>query len=906
MKGFAAVLSCSIAFLLAGCSASVSNSTGSSGAVPVSAGTAGASGTVYGGSQAIANASIQLWTVGTTANASGATGLLATGSYTASGVSGCVPSSSQVCYPTSVTTTSSGSFSLASAFNCSSAPNQLVYLTATGGNPGLASGTNNTAIQLVTAVGPCSNLTSGSHWVLNEATTLASVYGLNGYISFTGSVGSTPANASSLSTAFTAANNLVNPNTGNPRLVTPDGTQVVPQAELDTLANLLAICVNSTGSTASGQPCASLFAAVAGTAPTNVQQVAYDIANNPSSNVTGLFNLAPTNGPFQPTLSAAPANWTVTLTPVTTLSIMTTNIASATVGVNYNQTFTATGGSGSYTWAIPSGSQLTALNNDGLGYGSSGSLNGTPTAPGSFPFTMQVTDLGTGQTASAPYTLIVNNAVLSQCTHDGSGNAILNGHYAFLLGGFDPNGHYYDQIGSFKADGAGNITNGLGDANGDNQLSQFASGEQQYTFSGTYSIGSTDDRGIITVNTSNSSTTSIFCIAADTVTGGVASSGRVIEADGNGYIQTGVFAIQNTSNFSAAALSGGYAFGVQGVDTPPNRRASVGQFTLNGSGGVSGGQLDFASANNNGSSEGYTAGAAILNTSSYTMGSGGRGTLTINVSGNSLTFVTYEFGNNQLFMLSSNDTNNPLLLGQATPQTLTTFTTANIAGRGVFRSDGSPGAVADDMQVGVLTYDGAGNATAVIDENNAGTITTPASVLTANYVVTSLGYLTLPGAGNHPVNFYLYAPGGGYGISTSNEVDFWTMAPQTLPNGGFTSSSLSGAYALGTIPSASYSTSGAGTSNHSSYPSVQVGEVTLNAGAVSLTDDTDQPPGTVPYVSTGQTVSTTLALDSTYGATYGRFNVSGGPVGYIVSPSQVVLLQETSGKNGTLEILDHQ
>ena len=604
--------------------------------------------------------------------------------------------------------------------------------------------------------------------------------------------------------------------------------------------------------------------------------------------------------------SNATTTLSLTITTPATLSITTTNIASATVGTNYSQTFAATGGSGSYTWSVPNQTQLNALNAAGLGYGPSGNISGSPTASGNIPFTMQVTDLATGATASAPYTLVINNATLSQCTHDGSGNSILNGSYAFLLGGFDPNGHAFEQIGSFTANGAGTITSGVTDINGDNTLSQFSNGELQVSFSGTYSIGSTDDRGILTINGNSSSSssglpsTTIYCFAADTVTSGIAYSGRLIEADGSGYVRTGTFQIQNTANFNAAALSGGYAFGVSGEDTPPNRRASVGQFTLNGSGGVSSGQLDFASANNSGSSESYTAAASILNTSTYTMGANGRGTLTLNISGNTLNFITYEFGNNYLFLMSANDSVNPLLLGNATPQTLTTFTTANIKGSGVFRSDGAPSATADDMQVGVLTYNGSGTITFIADENSAGTITTPSAVQSANYAVSSLGYVTISGAGSNTVNFYLYAPGGGYGTSSSNEVDFWTMVPQTVPSGGFTSASLSGAYSAGTVPTASYSTSGAGTSGAQAYPQVADLWLSFGSGTLSYTQDQDQPPGTIPYVSTGQTGSTTWALDGTYGAAYGRFTTNGGPIGYIVSPTQAILLQESSGKDGQL------
>jgi sugar lactone lactonase YvrE len=166
--------------------------------------------------------------------------------------------------------------------------------------------------------------------------------------------------------------------------------------------------------------------------------------------------------------NTATATLSLTVNALTTLSITTTNISAGTVGTNYNQAFAATGGSGSYTWTIPSSSQQTALNNIGINFSNSGYLAGTPTAATTgISFTVKVTDLATGQTASAPYTFLANNPVLQQCTHDGSGNALLNGHYAFLLTGFDSAGNVLDQIGSFQANGRAHHER-LGDSNNSN------------------------------------------------------------------------------------------------------------------------------------------------------------------------------------------------------------------------------------------------------------------------------------------------------------------------------------------------------------------------------------------------------------------------------------------------------
>ena len=630
----------------------------------------------------------------------------------------------------------------------------------------------------------------------------------------------------------------------------------------------------------------------------------------------------------------------LTVTALTTLSITTTNLPAAVVGVNYNQGFAATGGSGSYTWSITSSTQQTALSNIGVYFSNAGSLNGTPTATTTgISFTVKVTDLATGQTATAPFTFIANNPVLSQCTHDGSGNGLLNGHYAFLLTGFDSAGNVLDQIGSFQANGTGTISNGMGDQNDSNYTS--TQGEQSFTFTGTYSIGSTDNRGQLVINSSNDTSTQYFCIVADTVVSGVATSGRVIDASGDGSIQTGFFKIQNSSDFSNAGLTGSYAFGTQGVGllsgTPPadtRRKTTAGVLTLNGSGGISGGQADNYTQSGSGGAATYTAALPVTNTGTYTVGSGGRGTLNINVTYQSSTYtlpyVIYEYGNGTGFvMLGSANVNSGVVgleAGYAVQQTLTTFTAAAAAGAGVFRADlptGDTGSgtgfvgngLADNDSIGQFTFSSGGVVTYVSDQNSAGTLTTAANGnATGNFTVVSPGYLTLQNAGNQPPNFYMYAPGGGFGLDSSG--GFWAMVPQTIPVGGFTSASLSGAYGVGTVDPLGYSNTGSPLGG-GPYPNVFIATGTFGSGTVGLVQDTDYAPGLTANVTTDQ-VSTgpTWALDSTtygsstFGAAAGRFTIntgdSGVTVGYIVSPTQAFILTEKSGRNPQMFIADHQ
>lgn len=84
------------------------------------------------------------------------------------------------------------------------------------------------------------------------------------------------------------------------------------------------------------------------------------------------------------------------------------------VGVTYgryltytNTKATATGGIGSQTWSLISGAE--ALNGAGLSFSASGVLSGVPSASGSFPITLQVSDQG-GGVATAGVTVIVNAA----------------------------------------------------------------------------------------------------------------------------------------------------------------------------------------------------------------------------------------------------------------------------------------------------------------------------------------------------------------------------------------------------------------------------------------------------------------------------------------------------------------
>lgn len=86
--------------------------------------------------------------------------------------------------------------------------------------------------------------------------------------------------------------------------------------EIITLANILASCINSDGTTI----CQQLFTLVTppqGTAPTDTITAALDILKFPSNNTAAIFALMSANSPFQPALTVAPALWTLPILHIT-------------------------------------------------------------------------------------------------------------------------------------------------------------------------------------------------------------------------------------------------------------------------------------------------------------------------------------------------------------------------------------------------------------------------------------------------------------------------------------------------------------------------------------------------------------------------------------------------------------
>jgi streptogramin lyase len=319
---FSLCLMCAAAPLLTGCALTSADAP----AAPVAETGAALHGVVHGGQQPVAGAHVYLF---------GAQNLYLNGGpgIAASNFNASVSllKASSTGYSDSigayVLTGADGSFSISGDYTCAysgfSYVNQQVYLYAVGGNPGY--GGTNSAAGFLAVLGPCpsaGNLAATTPDIfMNEVSTVAAAYAIAGYASNATHVasGDSALSGIGMANAFANAANLANLSTGVALTATSAGNGTVPQTMINTIANILAACVNSSGPSSIG--CTKLFgnilsAGATGTAATDTATAAIYLAQHPfpgSSQVTALYANAVASPPFAPALTNQPTDFAVAL-----------------------------------------------------------------------------------------------------------------------------------------------------------------------------------------------------------------------------------------------------------------------------------------------------------------------------------------------------------------------------------------------------------------------------------------------------------------------------------------------------------------------------------------------------------------------------------------------------------------
>ncbi|MBF0552146.1 MAG: NHL repeat-containing protein [Deltaproteobacteria bacterium] len=195
-------------------------------------------------------------------------------------------------------------------FNFSYTPprgtNAVLYLIADGAPTYRGSKPVRSPIRLAAVLGtpPVSGRV-----VINERTTVASAYAMAQFIIGPHITGTAPG----LQNASATVRNLVDLTTGQVGSVLgnpPNGLQTSTMSEFNTLADMLAACVNAP------TVCPSFFALTTppgGNAPRDTLQAVVNIAHYPWQNVKSLFDLSQSYPPipYHPVLTSAPDAWTL-------------------------------------------------------------------------------------------------------------------------------------------------------------------------------------------------------------------------------------------------------------------------------------------------------------------------------------------------------------------------------------------------------------------------------------------------------------------------------------------------------------------------------------------------------------------------------------------------------------------
>src|SRR5713101_2577345 len=355
---------------------------------------------------------------------------------------------------------------------------------------------------------------------------------------------------------------------------------------------------------------------------------------------------------------------------------VTVSPASATVQTGGVQQFTATvspsGANQAVTWSL-SGTGCTRASCGTID--ATGKYAAPATAPTPATVTLTATSV-TDATKSAFATITVTAPAPADL-------AKLTGPYAFLFNGGDPGGAVVI-AGSFTADGNGNITGGLED------ISRVSGVITSVSFTGTYTVGAgANNLGSMTLTSTTPAVTSTFVFALGGFDMGVATKGRFqgtferAGADGVGQLEK-----QDPAGFSAAAVSGSYVLGFEGVNDTGGRFVVAGRFDANGVGALTNGQVDANSA-------GILINKASM-TGAYSVVASGRGTAALAITGviNPVNVSFYVVSRKKLFAMQTDTrsaTVKGVLSGTIKEQSGGPFLVSSLSGNAVVALQGVSG-----------------------------------------------------------------------------------------------------------------------------------------------------------------------------------------------------------------------
>lgn len=427
-----------------------------------------------------------------------------------------------------------------------------------------------------------------------------------------------------------------------------------------------------------------------------------------------------------------------------------------------------------------------------------------------------------------------------------------------------------------------------------------------------YKVTAGGQTGCMVITTSAG--TQNYRFSLGNISGGVASTGHMIDFDASGPFTAGVLRKQTTSAFGTGAgqVTGNYAFGVSSVQNTTSCTNSVcggsfgaaGVFNMSG-GTVTGGEVDF---NNSGFLDGSNTAGGNWATSpvSFTSGSysvsstNGRGTLTFTPQGATLvSTVIYVVSSTEVLVMDTDAQTNTVFAGELLKQSGTPFSANPLSGNYVGYQSGPSSSVAGASRVTLLLITPSGTGlTGTQLRNDAGSFQQK-SISSVTYTVSSTGRMTLSGAGaNNPPIFYLVSANEAFFMDSNSTADSGVFQLQT--GGPFSTSSATGNYAFGTIdPEDSNGSVSSG-----------VAAFTPATSTINVTQDQNSNGGGGPQSGSQ---SFTYTVDSTglgmipvspaTSCTISATSTTCQTVFYIISPTKAVVM-DTQSSNPKQQLAD--
>jgi hypothetical protein len=460
----------------------------------------------------------------------------------------------------------------------------------------------------------------------------------------------------------------------------------------------------------------------------------------------------------------------ITINPVgAALSITTTSpLTGATLGTAYTTMVAATGGTPPYTFTLASSSALPA----GLALTSgtpSATIHGTPTATGTFQFTINVSDSATTPAmTSASFLLTVTGSSTLNCPP--TVNLTICGTYALGVRGVNSSGGPTAFGVVFTANNSGDVISG-------NQASNDSvNGFKTMTITGgSYTMDSSGDgRGILTLISSTAAVTT-FRFALESAAN--PGPGPIVEFDTSGDLAEGIMAGPETTPVPKFPANLVFALPLDGVNGAGQLSGLLGEFEIGAN------ACDGTSGSFNSRQPFVTNTAGTVVTGLTAVGSctaadaNGIGTAQFTISGgtpfttSTLHFTYLAFGIGTTFaggLFLGTDaigTNQPIFVGLGDPNTnvgavngpaLAGFCPCLFNGQATTDGTFSGKPVGTIIRILASSSGGStGTVSGVVDENAGGTLITQGAWPYSAFTIDSDGVGTFTGTGQKTIHFIL-------------------------------------------------------------------------------------------------------------------------------------------------------